>query len=307
MKKLVQDYLSELEFGQAQTYHNMTVKPIISPSGSRLHYMVMPEAVEEGLLTVTEVSKGGRVPELKVKNESDTSVLMLDGEEVAGAKQNRVFNTSILAPENSDITVPVSCTERGRWNWRSERFRDSGNVMTPRQRTHKVRSVSTSLEERQEFRSDQSEVWADVDELAQETGTHSPTGAMRESYQERRGDLEDYLEAFQPVNQQTGLLVFIGGRKVGFDVLSRPEAYTKVHSKLVSSYAMQALVSGEPKTHEVSDEKAAAFISEATQCEEKEFPSVGCGTDCRYESDHMVGSALISSGEVVHCAFFRKE
>jgi len=45
---------------------------------------------------ITEVSAGGRVPELAFENSSDETVLLVDGDELVGAKQNRVVNLSIL-------------------------------------------------------------------------------------------------------------------------------------------------------------------------------------------------------------------
>jgi transposase len=48
-------------------------------------------------VTVQEVSEGGSVPDLLVENSGDTRVLFLEGEELVGAKQNRILNTSVDA------------------------------------------------------------------------------------------------------------------------------------------------------------------------------------------------------------------
>jgi hypothetical protein len=88
------------------------------------------KALGKSLLTVTEVNQGGTVPELKVVNRADLPVLLLAGEEVAGAKQNRVLNTTILLMEHSETIIPVSCTEQGRWDYVSEAFAESGHLMS---------------------------------------------------------------------------------------------------------------------------------------------------------------------------------
>jgi len=51
------------------------------------------------------------VPELKVTNLTGKHVLILDGEAVAGAKQNRVLNTTILIGAGTSLVIPVSCTD----------------------------------------------------------------------------------------------------------------------------------------------------------------------------------------------------
>ena len=52
--------------------------------------------MERKAMVVTEIDESGSVPELKVSNEAVQSALLLDGEELIGAKQNRVLNTTIL-------------------------------------------------------------------------------------------------------------------------------------------------------------------------------------------------------------------
>ena len=44
-------------------------------------------------MTVEEVSEGGSVPNLFVENKGDIRVLFLEGEQLIGAKQNRVLNS----------------------------------------------------------------------------------------------------------------------------------------------------------------------------------------------------------------------
>jgi len=58
-------------------------------------YLTLKEALEKRLLVIKEVSAQASVPELKVINNADLPVLLLDGEELAGAKQNRVLNTTM--------------------------------------------------------------------------------------------------------------------------------------------------------------------------------------------------------------------
>ena len=95
----------------------MTLFELLRPQNGGPEYITLREAIERGVFTVTEVSEGGSVPELMVANKGDVAVLLLDGEEVRGAKQNRILNTTILVGPKSTIKVPVSCVEHGRWSY----------------------------------------------------------------------------------------------------------------------------------------------------------------------------------------------
>jgi hypothetical protein len=150
---------ASIQLGAPRVHRNIVVLPIIGPSHGPARWLTLGEALEQQLLTVTEVSHGGSVPELSVINRADRPVLLLDGEELIGAKQNRVLNTTILLKEHSETVVPVSCTEHGRWSYVSAAFADSKVVMAHKVRARKSRSVSESLAASAGYKSDQGEVW----------------------------------------------------------------------------------------------------------------------------------------------------
>ena len=118
--------------------------------------------MEKRLIIIQEVSKEASVPELKVINQADKPVLFLDGEELAGAKQNRVLNTTILVKEKSKLVIPVSCTEQGRRSYMTDEFFDSENILSNKIRGRKAVFVSDSLEQGENFRSNQGAIWNDI-------------------------------------------------------------------------------------------------------------------------------------------------
>lgn len=42
-------------------------------------------------------------------------MLLLDGEQVIGGKENRIFNANFVVLLEQTVQVPVSCVEQGRW------------------------------------------------------------------------------------------------------------------------------------------------------------------------------------------------
>jgi len=304
MDKEIKKYLLSFDFVELQHFKNMAVLPLMTALDDSPKYLILKQALDKHVLAIGEVSQEGRVPELKVTNKSDMPVLLLDGEELAGAKQNRVLNTTILLEENSETIIPVSCTEQRRWSYKTQDFSESGTVMIPRIRKMKSQTVSDSLEESREYRSDQGTVWTSIDEMSEQTGVHSRTAAMKDVYEAKEKELDEYLKTFLCLPQQKGLLTFIDEEVVGFDFLSLDSAYAQLHPKLVKSYAMEALLQKTSKTEKPSADKASHFFREAGRCKEKKYKSVGKGDDHRFEGKQMVGSALKYQKKVIHMAFF---
>ncbi|HOX59719.1 MAG TPA: hypothetical protein P5205_21515 [Candidatus Paceibacterota bacterium] len=246
MESVVQSRLQSVQFGEAQTYKNITILPLIAPADGTFQYRTLGEALATWDIAITEVSAAGSVPDLLVVNRANKPVLLIDGEELAGAKQNRVLNTSILIKEVSETKIPVSCTEQGRWSYASQAFAESGHVMAYKSRSKKTRSVHQSLESCGAPKSDQGEVWNGVAELQLKACCMSPTSAMSDVYKARDEDLRKCDEIFKPVANQVGLLAFIGGKPAGADIVSLTSAYARLHPKLVRSYTLEGLLDSPP-------------------------------------------------------------
>jgi len=305
MEKAVLDYVTSLELGDLQSHRNLAVIPLSSAVKGGPKYITLKEALDSGVLLITEVDEGGTVPELKAKNSGDKPVLLLDGEEVAGAKQNRVLNTTILIAAQAELVIPVSCTEAGRWHYTTPHFEDSDKVMFSQARREKAASVTRNLEHFSEYRSDQGQVWDRIEAMESTAGISSPTGAMSDVFESKEADLESYLGAFPCAAGQRGMLVFINGEAVGLDMFSLASAYQVLHPKLLKSYAMEAILNPKKKAPKASLKKAEAFLAAVKDCEEKRYNSVGMGWDYRFVGKNLVGSALLYRKKVVHMAFFR--
>ena len=214
------------------------------------------------------------------------------------------LNTTILVAAGSSALIPVSCTEQGRWSYKSAHFEDSNVSMSPSLRSRKNASVSCSLSESRGYRSDQGEVWNSIEELHSSHRTSSGTGAMKDAYEARREDLTSYLEAFPCQEGQCGMAVLIKGRVAGIEMVSSPEAYRQLHAKLLNSYAMD-IPQSRPGQSPANISKVRKILERMMEAEEQRFPSVGRGEDCRYTARGLLGSGLLVEEWFVHMAFFR--
>lgn len=307
METIISNFIAQIRFGEVVSFQNMQVIPLFSEQKEDLVYLTLKEALEKRYLLIQEVSKGGSVPDLKVTNQADIPVLLLDGEELAGAKQNRVLNTTILVQAKSEMIIPVSCTEQGRWSYKTNHFYDSEIVSPVFLRARKASSINASLKQNKTFCSDQGAVWDSVAFLRNKAKVESATGAMKDVFEQKKETLEDYIKAFRLVPSQRGILVFVDGEVAGWDILSRGESFQVLFPKLIKSYAMDALIKDQKKIilSRNPEEEARLFLEGIKDCREEKYPSTGLGEDFRFEGSDKVGSALVVEKQVIHMAFFR--
>jgi hypothetical protein len=345
MESKMIDFISNIRWGEIKEFNNLTIIPLFTENGPKSpDYLTMEDAINGRLLIIGEKNSGGSVPELIAQNLAEIPVLLLDGEEVIGAKQNRILNASILLEHKSTTVIPVSCVEAHRWNYTTENFGHSEAYLNYDIRREKHQDVNKSLMASREFRSDQGKVWDRIEEMNKELSVKSSTGAMHDAFDMVSGRLKKYFESFDFIEGQNGLFAFIDGRIAGFDILSRTEAFKKVFPKLIKSYAMDAVRAdmryekaqarkNAYKTHQttgsienggikdvlegsnsgnrnrpkVSLDQAKYFMDEIKGCNESNFKSNGMGYDFRFVGPYAVGSALVCEDSVIHTAFFKIE
>jgi len=310
----IHEILERIELREPVSHGSLTIHPLRFDGAPGPAYRALATALEAGTAEVTEVDEGGRVPDLKLVNRDEAALLVLDGEELHGAKQNRVLNTTILVAAGAEVVIPVSCTEQGRWSYRTRRFSPSDQVMPRRSRSLKMASVSASLKGRGSYDSDQGMVWDEVARFSRQAEVHSPTGAMSDVFAEYGDSLAGYVAAFPCGDGQAGLLAVVAGEVAGFDFVSRADVYAALHPKLVRSYAMEALIRdripvrtedpGEGKSPAPAGDPVPDFLAAVAQCAGEAFASVGLGEDVRYRGPDAIGTALVVDGGPVHGAFF---
>ena len=83
MNATMKVHLETIKFGENKVHNHVAVIPLLSENGAGPDYLTLKEAMEGHLITITELTEGGSVPELKVKN-SDPPVLLQMGGSVRG-------------------------------------------------------------------------------------------------------------------------------------------------------------------------------------------------------------------------------
>jgi len=307
-------FVGTLGVGEPTTHRKLTLFPIYSKEAVEDGYLLLDGAMAASGFTVTETSEGGNVPELSVTNGLDMDVLLLDGEQLIGAKQNRIINTTIIIGKGRNVVIPVSCVEQGRWQYRSRKFSPApASHLYADLRRMKSRAVSNSLREGRSFESDQGQIWQDISAKSARFSVDSPTGAMEDVFASRDRDLKAYEDAFRTYPGQVGFLAIIDGRVAGCDIFGVRSVFEKSFGKLIRGYILDALDSGpvsrrRPRTRQVDpgfeSELAQAFLASIVASRKESFASVGDGNDVRFEGMAINGFGLTRGDQVIHVAAF---
>jgi hypothetical protein len=292
--------LPAIRVGDSLRHDSLTVFPLFADSEGQVDYLLSDEAIQAGTVTVQEVSEGGSVPDLLVENSGDLRVLFLEGEQLVGAKQNRVLNTSVLLPARSKIKIPVSCVESGRWAYKSRLFGSSGSHSSSKLRHTLKRSVTESLSYGAGHRSDQGKVWEEVDKQQATLGVSSETAAMEDSFTLHQPRIDLVTEQFQYPEGAVGLAVALGDTIVAVDLFDKPATCSKVWRRLLSGFILEA-VEPATATGEIDQPAVVETLEALRNSSWEQVKPVGDGEEYRVKStDGTQASALAFGDSLVH-------
>ena len=279
-------------------HRGITVVPLFPRRDPGAAYTTLAAALHRGL-RITETSAAGSVPELVVANPLDEWVLLYDGEELVGAKQNRILNLTVLVAAESVTPIPVSCVEAGRWHRRSQTFAAAAHTAGPQLRMRKARALGENAVARGRA---QHEVWDAVAEQADRRGVASPTAAHSDMFAQHERALAELREAFPARPGQCGVILVLPDGRVCLDYLSRPDAYAEHHGKLVNGYLMDALDQLDRPAAGI--EPANRLLHRLSLVPLTRSPSAGLGIDLRAQTKSVAATGLEHDGELLQLSAY---
>jgi ARG/rhodanese/phosphatase superfamily protein len=297
--------LDSITVGNPSSFGGLTIFPLFRTGSMSAppDYALLDEAIAHGSARITELSESGSVPELRFENLGESPVLLLDGEELLGAKQNRVLNLTILAPRKQSIIIPVSCVEAGRWHANTKEFHPAKHILYSRARAAKSAQVSLAMSLNNSPRSDQGAIWDEIAAKAERLSSRSPTQAMNAMYDSTAVSLDAYVRAFGWVEAQAGVIFAIGSETMGLDLMDHPFTMRAMLPKLLRSYALDAVEAPHPVV--ATDGQAAQFLAHTAAAESLIRPSIGIGNDVRLTGSNVSGAALWANDRYVHVCSFK--
>jgi hypothetical protein len=295
--------IEALNIGRPQVAETLIMIPLTRGAFQPRSYRVLEEAISDETASVSEVSESGSVPSLLFENKAPQPVLLIDGDTLMGAKQNRTLNLSILIPAWTRIEIPVSCVEAGRWSRTSRHFSPSADHMYASGRARMMHDVHRSLDAGQGPRADQQGVWGDIDRKIGRMGVRSRTRAMTDIYEQRGCSLDTMVEQLTPAPDQVGAIFVVRDRIAGLELFDHPETLALKLPKLVRSYGLDAI--DESASFEAcSIPTSERFLQGIASAQRSEDPSVGAGAHLRLQGEGLIGSGLVMDGRLIRLSAF---
>lgn len=290
-----------IQLGDPVEHQGVAIAPLFPRREPVAEYLTLEDAIPLGLV-VSELDAAGSVPELLVMNPLEANVLLYDGEELIGAKQNRILNVTVLVPARSETRIPVSCVEEGRWSARSASFAAAMHVSYPDLRRRKAEALSAQPLARGLA---QGEVWDEMRSKVDRLQVSAPTVAQADVFRSRDADLAALRSAFPLLPGQCGAILALGTSRLVLDYVSRPDAFVRLYPKLLEGYLLDGLehLGAEPVARETLD----SFLERAEEAPHSRRRSAGLGDDLRLRGDDVIGSGLDLSNELVQLCVFSTE
>lgn len=288
---------TSFQLGQPVEHRGIVVIALFPRRDPVARYLTLDEALPQGL-RITETSVTGSVPELALHNPLDENVLLYDGEELVGAKQNRILNVTVLAAAKTSLTIPVSCVEEGRWRDVSAAFAVAPHNAHPELRRRKAEALAARPLARGVA---QGEVWDSVRDKATRMHVNSPTQANADVFVRYQRDIRALEDAFHAQPGQSGAVLALGD-SLCLDYVSRPDAFALLWPKLRAGYLLDALERLDRRPS--AEERIVHFVNDVAGAAVTRGPSVGLGEDVRLRGARVIGSGLALEGELLQlCAF----
>jgi hypothetical protein len=289
-------FLLGLTPGQAIELGDWALVPLLGEH-EEAQAELLEEALRAGLAEVAEVDDAGVVGCVRVRHRGDRPLLLLQSEEILGAKQNRMINASFLVAPGTEVLVPVSCVERGRWSNHSPTFRSSGRTVSATMRGQTLNRVASSVTKTQRFDADQGAVWNDVDVMLTSSGRRSSTAAYADSIAHREVEIERRTQRLEPQPGQVGLAAVRGDRLVLLDVLGSSDLYRRGWKTLVRGILADI---GVPSRSPLATQVVTRALAAIARMPCTSAPSPGVGMTLHGHGDGFVVGGVTMNGRVFH-------
>lgn len=284
---------------------SLTLVPLMAEGASGPRDILLPEAIGLGQIEVAEQGSGV-VNQVVARNRGPRDVLVLEGDTLVGAKQNRMVAWTVIVAAGSAVAVSVGCMERGRWSRGGGRFSSGAMSVDPhiRRRT-KQETIAASATSGAPLL-DQHRAWQDVDRQLEMWNVASETADYHSGLSARTARQRELVREIRPVDRQIGVIALHDDRLLGLEVVGHPDTWRVLADRVLPSYALGAdLARLDPDFRRVpSLPHPEAWLEAVRGSQVQERRAAGKGVDLLLRDGVVRGTCLWEGGAVRHMAVF---
>lgn len=301
----IQEIVQEgLVFGEVAKFGGLGVIPLCVDRCPDLPSLdTLEQALEKGAVRISEIGEAGEVQYLLFQNEGDQAVMVLDGEEIEGGKQNRIVNTTLIILAHQTVKIPVSCIEAGRWHEQDRADFQSGQaIFRAKSRAAQKASVTANVRAGNGYRSNQHAVWDQVAESLDALRVRSGTANFREARARVADQIDEFVNAFRPAHNQIGSIFMNRHRILGVEMVATPALFSEVCDKVTRSFAFEALDVAD--LNGISMDSVKHWWDKILIAKYSSHKSPAVGEDIRISTEELTGSGLVWNNVLVHLSCF---
>ncbi len=258
-----------VQFDSVWTYEKLQLIPIRfkesepQQTGLPSNIISLEEAMRKGKIQIKEFYYNGdaNVHVLAIKNKSNQSILLQNGDMLKGGKQDRMIAESkIIPPKKENEFVEVYCIERGRWDKKAKPFTYAGNADAWLQKV----MDSSNL---------QQQVWKEIEHRLPANNDVKTTWPYLQSFNDSSNAANTYIDFFTKKIKASdslfaGFIAITDSSIISCEVFASTRLTLTAYNNLLQGWVHAVLVKG--GTPAIPSKKLRHFTDELFTNEEKQ-------------------------------------
>jgi hypothetical protein len=211
----------------------LTIIPIITTHAAPMQkFVTLHDGMRKGIVSVREVggSDEWEVDTVRVTNQSNEPLVILEGELIEDAMQDRITAENVVIDPHKTQRISVRCVEEDR---------DHGGTVF-----HSGNAIAELSLRRTLVHQSQEAVWSKVKQINSREKLYPSTNTYRlAAHAQIKGDggvrrdrIVKQLEALEERPNIVGFAVAIDGKVVAMDRFATPDLYRQLEGELLASY-----------------------------------------------------------------------
>ncbi|MCS7233986.1 MAG: hypothetical protein NZ900_07795 [Synergistetes bacterium] len=298
----LRDFWNNLEVREPMFLRNVVIYPLQAPEeGFSREFLTL----EDGGFSISELD-APNIDSVMFRSLSNTPFFILDGEELLGAQQDRVVNTSLWLEGAEAFEIPVSCIEQRRWGG-GKVFSPGTTLLTPSLRKVLCEGVTRSLSEGKGYKSDQRSLWNSINKTLTTLKVSSKTFSFHDAYNNLKNEIESYIEEMKDLGEEISGFVIETPALIAVDLFGSRRILSRFLKKLLRSYLIEGFV-GKGRVN-LSVKRIKSFIKSTLISGFKDyFTPSSVSKEIRFgESSELLGKVLIVEESILHLSLFKEK